>query len=46
MRLEKLDKSTAFLIVHLKRDRRLSGYFTLVWKKIGGKWVIVSDHTS
>ena len=23
-----------------------SGHFTLVWKKIGNKWLIVSDHTS
>lgn len=22
------------------------GYFTLIWKKIDGKWVITSDHTS
>lgn len=49
LRLEKLDKKTAFLIgtFHLKRDiGDLSGHFTLVWKKIGGKWVIISDHTS
>ena len=24
----------------------LSGYFTLIWKKIKGKWLIVVDHTS
>ncbi|MEZ4773753.1 MAG: nuclear transport factor 2 family protein [Bacteroidia bacterium] len=49
LRLEKLDKNTAFLIgtFHLKREiGDLGGYFTLVWKKIKGKWVIVSDHTS
>lgn len=23
-----------------------SGYFTLVWKKTGGKWLIVADHSS
>lgn len=23
-----------------------TGFFTLVWKKIDGEWVIVSDHTS
>ncbi len=23
-----------------------SGYFTLIWKKIDGNWLIVSDHTS
>ncbi len=22
------------------------GYFTLIWRKINGKWVITSDHTS
>lgn len=22
-----------------------SGYFTLIWKKIDGKWLIISDHT-
>jgi uncharacterized protein (TIGR02246 family) len=24
----------------------LQGHFTLVWKKIKGKWVIISDHSS
>ena len=24
----------------------LGGYFTLVFKRVGGQWVIVSDHTS
>lgn len=24
----------------------LSGHFTLLWKRIDGKWVIVSDHSS
>lgn len=23
-----------------------SGHFTLVWKKINGKWLIISDHSS
>ncbi|MEM9723098.1 MAG: nuclear transport factor 2 family protein, partial [Bacteroidota bacterium] len=33
---------------HLKREEidDLEGYFTLIWKKIGGKWLIISDHTS
>ncbi len=32
---------------HLSRsDGDLSGYFSLVWKKINGSWLIVSDHTS
>jgi len=24
----------------------LGGYFTLIWRKIKGKWLIVADHTS
>ena len=24
----------------------LSGYYTLLWRKIGGKWVIIKDHSS
>lgn len=32
---------------HLKREKdELNGYYTLLWKKIDGKWVIVSDHSS
>lgn len=33
---------------HLSRPRigDIGGHFTLVFKKIKGKWVIVSDHTS
>jgi ketosteroid isomerase-like protein len=30
----------------LQRERPVSGHFTLLWRKIGNKWVIVSDHTS
>lgn len=31
----------------LKRVKdKPSGYFSLIWKKIDGKWLIVSDHTS
>ena len=29
-----------------KKNDDLQGHFTLVWKKIQGKWVIVSDHSS
>ena len=28
-----------------KKDQP-SGYFTLIWKKIKGEWVIIADHTS
>jgi ketosteroid isomerase-like protein len=31
----------------LERDKdNLSGYFSLLWKKIKGKWLIIVDHTS
>lgn len=31
----------------LKRTKDdLEGHFSLVWKKIGGEWVIVTDHSS
>lgn len=32
---------------HLQRKAdTLGGYFTLLWKKMDGKWVIVADHSS
>lgn len=33
---------------HLDRDglENLQGHFTLLWKKIDGQWVIVTDHSS
>lgn len=32
----------------LERNKmeNIGGYFSLIWKKIEGKWVIISDHTS
>jgi len=30
----------------LKKEKSTGGYFTLLWRKIDGKWVIVTDHTS
>lgn len=30
----------------LEKDRKLTGTFTLLWKKIDGEWKIVLDHTS
>lgn len=47
--LEKTGKKSAFITGqwHLTRTiGNIGGYFTLLWKKIGGKWVIVADHTS
>ncbi|WNJ17280.1 nuclear transport factor 2 family protein [Pontibacter sp. G13] len=43
------DNKTAFVIGQWHLDRAagdVGGHFTLIWKKIAGKWVIVSDHTS
>jgi hypothetical protein len=49
LRLEPIS-STAFFVVgkwYLKRTiGDLGGIFTLVFRKIGGKWFIVADHTS
>lgn len=30
----------------LQKEKPVSGHFTLLWRKIKGHWVIVSDHTS
>lgn len=30
----------------LKKEKPSGGHFTLLWKKINHKWVIVADHTS
>lgn len=30
----------------LQREKPIGGHFTLLWRKMNGKWVIVSDHTS
>jgi ketosteroid isomerase-like protein len=47
--LDILSKTSAFMIGrwHLKRATdEPGGHFTLLWRKINGKWVIVADHTS
>ena len=44
-----LSKKVAILLgkFNLQRENeKLSGYFTLIFKKINGNWYIVSDHTS
>ncbi|MBS1636770.1 MAG: nuclear transport factor 2 family protein [Bacteroidetes bacterium] len=47
--IEELSKTSAFVIgkwtLH-KKDKDVGGYYTLLWKKIDGHWVIVTDHTS
>lgn len=47
--IEKLSKKSAIVIGkwHLQRTKdEPQGHFTLLWKKIEGRWVIVADHTS
>jgi hypothetical protein len=45
---EQLSKTSIHVIGkwELLRENSIGGYFTLLWKKIDGKWVIVADHTS
>tara|TARA_B100000767_G_scaffold274575_1_gene308034 strand:- start:1174 stop:1524 length:351 start_codon:yes stop_codon:yes gene_type:complete len=48
-KIKSLSPNTAYLIgeYYLKRIIDDSfGHFTLLWKKINGKWLIISDHTS
>jgi hypothetical protein len=45
-----MSKTSAWVLGkwHLKRpvEGDIGGYFTLIFKKINGNWVVVSDHTS
>lgn len=45
---EKLGPGTYLVLGkwHLQREVEAGGYFSLVWKKLKGKWVIISDHTN
>jgi ketosteroid isomerase-like protein len=45
---EMLSESVVFIVGKwsLAKDKPAGGYFTLLWKKIKGEWVIVVDHTS
>lgn len=47
---EQMGKEVYFVVGkwHLKRDEKgdIGGYFSLVFRKIKGKWQIVADHTS
>ena len=48
-KIKSISKDSAYLIgeYYLKRTIEDSfGHFTLVWKKVNGNWLIVSDHTS
>ena len=49
IKLQQVKEGVAQMIgsFYLKRTiGDLSGYFTLVWRKFDGQWVIISDHTS
>ncbi|MBL7779976.1 MAG: nuclear transport factor 2 family protein [Saprospiraceae bacterium] len=47
--VERLSKRSAYVIGKWELTRKagnLSGHYTLLWKKMKGKWVIVADHSS
>ncbi len=51
IKIDVLTDNAAYVVGRwqLTRDKEkgnLSGYFTLLFKKINGEWVIVSDHSS
>ncbi len=46
--LELMNETTAFMIGRWDLDRieKAGGHFSLIWKKVNGKWVIATDHSS
>lgn len=50
--LEKTGRHSAFMLGQWQLQRQeggkedIGGYFTLLWRRIGGAWRIVCDHTS
>lgn len=49
LHLEVFASHTALLVGQWKLTRENDtpgGFFTLVWRKINGQWVIIADHTS
>ncbi len=48
LEIDVLSESSAFVLGrwHLQREAPVGGYYTLLWKKIDGEWLIVLDHTS
>jgi len=49
LKLYKIDRHSAILIGKFYLTRTIGdtwGYYTLVWQKINGKWVIITDHSS
>lgn len=45
---EQLSKTSVYVIGkwELEKDKPTGGHFTLLWKKINKRWLIVADHTS
>jgi ketosteroid isomerase-like protein len=46
---QQLSKTSVFVVgkwAIKTADKEVGGFYTLLWKKIKGKWVIVVDHTS
>jgi hypothetical protein len=45
---QRLDRRTVMYLgkYELEKDAAAFGYFTLIWKYVDGKWVIVHDHTT
>jgi len=49
IKVKKLSCHLAMVTGSWKVERskdNLSGYYSLIWKKIKGKWLIIADHTS
>ncbi|MFA7229344.1 MAG: nuclear transport factor 2 family protein [Melioribacteraceae bacterium] len=46
--IELLAENCVFMIGKWDLDRKVKagGHFTLIWKKIGGQWLITTDHSS
>lgn len=47
--VEKLSRKVIMLVGTWDLERSIGdigGHFTLMWKKIKGKWVVIADHTS
>jgi ketosteroid isomerase-like protein len=47
--IESLGNNSAFMIGKWKLDypdKSIDGHFTLLYKKINGKWLVVADHSS
>lgn len=45
---EQLSEQSIYIIGkwQLQKEKPAGGHFTLLWKKINNRWVIVADHTS